>query len=146
MTSQEIYLLSNLATGTFIQLSVAQDEDPLAAARRELSRTQFMLSEQHGFFLSIYPTETAENPEAHSGAPLTEDQSSSPVSATSNSGDRFTAAAAAVSPLDAAAAQGSLDWPDSESETEPESPDQPDSSVPLVVPVIGLGLGSAGGH
>jgi hypothetical protein len=142
MTNPRTFVLSNLANGVFIELNVDAEEDVLLAARAHLQQTELPQDVQQGFFLSVYPTNpSGEYPlDAH---PATE----GPDLATSSTrqAPEDPAHPDALSPLDAAAAQGPMDW--SESNSPANAAPGPDTAdVSLRSPIVAPPLGSAGGH
>lgn len=135
MTNPRTYLLSNLASGVFIDLAVDTEDDVLQAARAHLRQTELPPEVQNGFFVSLYPTDSAANI----------DGPTTPTTPAAAEPDVGSAKPDASSPLDAAAAQGPMDWTESESPANAdEEPDTADTSA--LSPIVAPPLGSAGGH
>ncbi len=52
------YQVTNLAAGLYLNLSVAQGADPLAAARAHLADSPLSEVDRQGCFLSLYPSDS----------------------------------------------------------------------------------------
>lgn len=135
MTNPQTYQLSNLASGVFIDLTIDDENDVIQAARAHLRQTELPTEVQNGFFVSVYPSGTA----ADTVGPPTR------ISTAAAEPGVASAPPGGPSPLDAAAAQGPMDWTEADSPANAdEAPETTDTSA--LSPIVAPPLGSAGGH